>query len=149
MGITQEPRAYAGGGDFGLRGGRACSNGCPSQCQWKQKPEGGEGVCNGSLAPYVPLNNDALLLWCSRLFLQTFPLVELLTSVPLGCLFTANSCPLPGSTLQTLFSSTQPPSATGDTQLRLGCTRLRYRPVRSSYFVPPSTDCLLCSPFIP
>ena len=50
-----------------------------------------------------------------------------LTRVPSDCLFTANSCPLPGSTFQTPLSSTQPPSATGDTQPRLRCAGLQLR----------------------
>ena len=92
------------------------------------KPVGGEKGCNGGPIPCAPLNNDALLLWCPRLPLQTFVVVELLTPVPSGCLCTANSCPLPGSMFQTPLYSTQPPSTTGDTQLRLGCVRLRHRP---------------------
>ena len=57
--------------------------------------------------PCAPLT-QALLLWCPGLPLQAFPVVELLTPVPSGCLFIANSCCLPGSTLQTLLPSNQP-----------------------------------------
>ena len=62
----------------------------------------------------VPLNNDTLLLWYLRLFPQTFLVVKLLTPVPSGCLFTANSCPLPGFALQTPLSSSQLPFTTDD-----------------------------------
>ena len=121
MGSAQTPGAVAGG--------REGSEGSPSQCQWMpKKPAGGGRGYNGGCAPCTPLNKDALLLWCPWLFLQTFPFVELLTPVPSGCLFTANSCPLPGSALQTPLSSTQPPFTTGDSQLRLECTELRCRP---------------------
>ena len=63
----------------------------------------------------TPLNNGALFLRWSGLLLQTFLVVELLSPIPSVCLFTANSCPLPGSTLQAPLSSTQPPSTPGDT----------------------------------
>ena len=87
--------------------GHTHSDGSPSQCPWRpKKPVGGEKGCIGGPAPCTPLNNDALLLLCPGLFLQTFPVVELLIPVPSGCLFTAKSCPLPGSALQTPFSST-------------------------------------------
>lgn len=41
-------------------------------------------------------NNDALYLWCSELLAQTFLVVELCSPSHSGCLFTANSCLLPG-----------------------------------------------------
>ena len=56
-------------------------------CRWKklwlegcycpQRPGsvGGEGHCNGGPTPCVLLNNDALLVWCPELPLQTFPTV--------------------------------------------------------------------------
>ena len=115
MGSTQGPGAHMGRGDPGLRDERARSDGSPSQCPWRlKKLVGGERGYNGSSAPCTPLENDTFLLWCPRFFLQTFPVVQLLTLVPSGYLFTANSCPLPGSVLQTPISSTQPPFATGD-----------------------------------
>ena len=49
---------------------------------------------------------------------ETFPVVELLTPFPSGCLFTTNSCLFPGSALQTLIFSIQPSSAPGDIQSR-------------------------------
>lgn len=57
----------------------------------------------------------------------------------------SNSCPLPGSALQTPLSSTQPCSVPGDTQLRLECAGEQHGPW-AQFFVLPSTDQLLCSP---
>ena len=119
------PESMQVGGDPSLRGRRAHSNRSPFQCPQRLKnPEGGERACNGSSAPSTPLNNDALFLWCPGLFPQSFPVVELLTPVPSGCLFTANWSPLPGSTLQTPLSSTQPPFTTGNLQLSQECSEL-------------------------
>ena len=65
-----------------------------------------EGGCSGGPAPSVPLNNDALLLWCPRCFVWTFlvvgPLVLLLQAV-------FSQPILPESTLWTPLSSTQCP----------------------------------------
>ena len=65
-----------------------------------------------------------------------FPVVDLLTPACSGCLFTANSCLLPGSMLQIQLSSTQVPSTTRDTQFRLRCTGLRHRPQVQSLHCP-------------
>ena len=55
--------------------------------------------------------------------------MELLTPVPSGCLFTANSCPVPGSALQTPLPSTQPHSTPVDTRGdTLGFAGLQHRP---------------------
>ena len=102
------------------------------------KPAGGEGGYIDSPVPCMLLNNDALLLWCPGIFPQTFLVGELLTPVPSGCLFTDNSCPLPGSTFQTSLSSIPPTSTIGDTQLRLECAGWQYR---------PSVQFLLCLAF--
>ena len=125
MGSAQVPGAH-GRRRLQPRGRQALSDGSPSQCP--PKLVGGERDYNGGSTPFVPLSNGILLLWCPRLFLQTLPIVELLTPVPSGCLFTANSCSLPGSMLQTPLSSTQPPFATGDSQLWLECAEQRCRP---------------------
>ena len=73
----------------------------------------------------------------------------LLTPVPSGCLFTANSCPFPVSVLQIPFSSTQPPSQqeTCNSGWNAQCCGVDH--ACSSYFVLPSTDHLLHSPLIP
>ena len=119
--------------------GHACSGRSPSQCLRKpEKPAGGERGCNGGPAPCASLDNDALLLWCPGLFLQIFPGVSSLLLSLQGCLFTANSCPLPRSTLQTPFSSPRPPSTTGDSQLRLGCAELRRSPCSQFVLCTPS-----------
>ena len=61
---------------------------------------GKEGSCHGSPTPCTPLNNDALPLWYPGLFPKAFPVEELFIPLPSGCLFTANSCLLLGSTFQ-------------------------------------------------
>ena len=91
----------------------------PSQCPQRSKPVEGDGNYNCSPAPCSPLISDALLLWCPGHFLQTFLVVELFALIPSGCLFTANSCSLSGSALQTPLFSTNPHSTTRDTQLKL------------------------------
>ena len=74
-----------------------------------------------------------------------FPVVELLTPIPSGCLFTANSCPFPGPTLQTPCSSTphthQETHNSGWDAQGFG---MGHAP--RSYSVLPSTDQLLHSP---
>ena len=73
--------------------GKAHSEGSPSQHPWMPKRLAGGGRdCNGSYIPSAPFNNDTVLLWCPALFPQTFPVVELLTPILAGCLFTANNC---------------------------------------------------------
>ena len=127
MGSTQVPGAYTGGGDPGRRGGWAHSGGSPSQCpQRLKKLTGGEGGYNGGSAPCTSLDNDTLL-WCLRLFPQTFPVVSSLAPVHSCCLFTAKSCPLPGSVLQNPLSSTQLPFTTGDTLFKLENAELHCR----------------------
>ena len=148
MGGTQDLRIYMDRG-LGLRCGWACSDECPSQCLQRQKPAGGKGGCSGGSNPYMPLNNDALALWCSRHLPQTSPVVELLTPVPAGCLFTHNSCPLPGSALQIPLFSTQSPSIRGDTWLRLGCAGLWPRPCTQSLLCPAFHIAFTAFPFNP
>ena len=75
--------------------------------------------------------------------------MELLTPVPSGCLFTANSCPFPGFTLQNPLSSTQPPSQQVAQDPGRNVQSCGVDHVCSSYFVLPSTDHSLCSPLIP
>ena len=111
MGSAQVPGAKVRGG-LDLRGGRACSDGCPSQYLQRLKSLGREGVCNGSPTSFMPHNND-LLPWCPGLFLPTFLVVELIIPVLSGWLSTVNSCPFPWSMFQTILSSTQPSSTTG------------------------------------
>lgn len=88
----------------------------------------------------VPLSNDILLLRCPGLLPQTFLILEILTAVPSGCLFTANSSLFPGSALQTHFPGPRPPlqqaiqGSSWDAQGR-GIDQ-----VRSSYLSLPSTD---------
>lgn len=99
------------------------------------------------------LNNNALLLSCPRLP-HKFPVVDLLTPACWGCLFTANSCLLPGFMLQIQLSSTQAPSTTGDTPFRLRCTELWHRPqsLHCPAFHRPSAAFLLNTlkvPFCP
>ena len=48
------------------------------------------------------------------------PAVKPLLLTAPGSFLTNNSCPLPGSTLQTPLSSTQPPSSPGNTQICAG-----------------------------
>lgn len=135
-------------GGFGLKDWWACSDGCPSQCPWRQGLVGQREVCSSGSASCMPLNNGTLLLECPEL-LKTCLIVELLTLVPSGCPFTASRCPFPGFTLQTPLYSTQPPSIPGDTQLRRGCRGLQHRPcMHSSFFFLPSTDRLLHSPLV-
>ena len=62
------------------------------------------------------LNSAALLLWWFRLPPQASHLQSsFLPPVSSGCLLTANHSPLPGSALQTPYSTTQPLSAVEDT----------------------------------
>lgn len=80
-----------------------CSGGSPSQCPWRpKKPAVGERGYNVGFSSCTPLNNDIAFRYL-RLFLQMFPVVELLTPVSSGCLFTIKSCLLPGSLFQTHF----------------------------------------------
>lgn len=64
----------------------------------------------------------------AQAFPQTFPVVEFLTLIPSGCLFTASSCPLTGSALQTLHSSTQPPLCTSKHVSQAEARQLRHFP---------------------
>ena len=108
---------------------------------------GGEGGCNVGPTSCAPLSNDTLLLWCPRLPLQTFLVVELLTPSPSG-FFTANSCPLPGSSLQTSLSSTLPPlqqETHGSDWGVQGCGT--DHECRSFFVQHPQTVC--CLPFNP
>ena len=57
--------------------------------------EGGEGWCKVA-PPLHTHTNDTLHLWWCELLAQTFLVVELFSPFPSGCLFTANSCLLPG-----------------------------------------------------
>ena len=124
MGGAQAPRAYAGRGNRGPSCGQAHSGGSPSQCpQRPKKLVGREGGYDGGSTPCMPLDSDTLL-WCLRLFPQTFLIVVPLAPVSSGCLFTAKSCTLPGSALETTLSSTQLPFATGDSEFRLECAEL-------------------------
>ena len=112
----------------------------------------GQRVGKGAVmvaTPGEPLNNDALPLWCPRLLPQTFLIAELLTPVPSGCLFTASSCPLPGSTLQTHFPALSPPLHQETHDAGWGVQGCGTGHVHSSYSVLPSTDHLLRSPPIP
>ena len=121
--------------------------GSPSQCL--QRPKnlvGGERGCNGGPAPCMPLNNDALLVQCPGILLLTFLVVELPTPVPSGCLFTTNSCFLPGSVLQIPLSSTQHPSTTDDSDWDVQSCGADH--ACSSYFVLSSISHPLCSPLI-
>ena len=120
MGGAQDPGAAMGRGGFGLRDRQGCSDGHPSQCPNRSKPVEGDESYSCSPTPCAPLISVALLLWYPGLCLQTFLVMELFTLIPSGCFFTANSCPLSGSALQTPLFSTSPHSATRDTQLKLG-----------------------------
>ena len=115
----------AGKDDPGTRGRRACSGGSPSQCPQRQKKRMGKGFIMA--AP--PLACHATMTPCYgvRLFPHTFPVVMPFAPAPSGCFFTAKSCPLPGSALQTPLSSTRLPFTTGDSRFRLECTELPYR----------------------
>lgn len=99
-------------GGLDLRVGRACSDGCPSQCLQRLTSVGGEGGCNGSPTSFMPHNND-LLLWCPGLFLLTFLVVELIIPVLSGCLSTVNSCPFPWSTSKLHFPAPSLPQQQG------------------------------------
>lgn len=103
----------------------APSNACGgiSQQVWKR-------VVMAALPLAMPLNNEALLLWCLGHFPQTFPVLEPVTPFPTGCLFKDNSCPLPGSACQTPLSSMH------DSQLRLGCAELQHRPCMQFLLCP-------------
>ena len=59
---TQDSRACMGGGGLDLRGGWACSDGCPPSAHGGRRPVGGEGGCNGGPIPCTPINNGALFL---------------------------------------------------------------------------------------
>ena len=96
-----------------------------SQQVWK-------GVIMAAVPLAMPLNKEALILWCLGHFPQTFPVLEPGTPFPTGCLFKDNSCPLPGSAFQTPLSSMH------DSQLTLGCAELQHR---------PCTQFLLCPTF--
>ena len=88
------------------------------------------------------LSINTLFLWCSRLFPQTFLLVELLTPVPSGTVPPGNSCSLPGSVLPTSLFSNQSTSTTGDLGWDVqGCSTDN---VFNFYFVLPSEDHQLC-----
>ena len=67
---------------FGLKDWWACSDGCPSQCPWRQGLVGQGEVCHSGSASCMPLNNGTLLLECPELLLKTCLIVELLTVVP-------------------------------------------------------------------
>ena len=86
-------------------------------------PTGGKGHSNGSPAFYTPLNNCISPPWWPGLPLQTFLAVEPFPPASSGCLLTTNRYLLPGSTIQTPLSSTQP----SYTPLRLGCAGLWHR----------------------
>lgn len=94
---------------------------------------------------------DTLFLWRSRLFPQTFLLVELLTPVPLGTVPPGtvpprNSCSFPGSVLPTSLFSNQSTSTTGDVGWDVqGCSTDN---VFNFHFVLPSKDHQLCYPLL-
>ena len=123
MGSGQDSGAYSG-----LRR-RLWFEGQTSLPRWVPLPVpmeaaacGGEGGCNVGPTSWAPLNNATLLLWCPRLPLQTFVVVELYTPPPSG-FFTANSSP-PWVLTPSLTLQHPAPSTTGDTRLRLGCAGL-------------------------
>ena len=94
----------------------------------------------GSSCLIVPLNNDILLLRCPGLLPQRFLILQILTAVPSGCLFTANSSLFPGSALQTCFPGPRPPlqqAIQGSSWDAQGCS---IDHARSSYLALPSTD---------
>ena len=84
-------------------------------------PADGEGHNSGGPALCVPLNHGTPLPWLPEPPPPTFLAMEPLPPAATDHLLTANSHPLPGSTLQTPLSCTQPSSPPGGTQPRLGC----------------------------
>lgn len=137
-GTASDTRAYLGRGGLGLRGGQACSDGCPIQCLQRHKPAGTEGGYNGRPAPCVPLYNEALLLWCLGHFPQTFPVWEPITPFPTGCLSPSlglHSKPYSAACMTHNPGWDVPGCSTGH--------------ARSSHFVFSSTDHPLSSPLIP
>ena len=87
--------------------GHACFCGSPSKCLKKQEPVGGKGGCHGGPAHCMPLDNGISFLRQPMLHLRAFLSMEPLTSIPAGCLCTANSGCLPRSTLLTPHFSTE------------------------------------------
>ena len=77
----------------------------------------------------------------SWLFLQTFPVVEFLTPDPSG-FFTANSCPLCGSVLQSHFLAPSPLPQLESHNSGWGALGCSTDHAHSSYSVLPSADLL-------
>ena len=73
-----------------------------------------------------------------------FPVVDFLTPVPSGCLFTANSSPSTMSVLQTPCSSTQPLCAPADTSQAGGVQGCGMNHLCKSHSVLPATE-VCCS----
>lgn len=84
-------------------------------------PADEEGHHSGGPALCVPLSNGTRLPWFPGPPPPTFLAMEPLPRAAPDRLLTANSHPLPESTLQTPLSCTQPSSPPGGTQPRLGC----------------------------
>ena len=99
--------------------GHPHSGGSPSQSPWRQELACGEIVCSGSSTACTPLSNGVSFPKQTTLPLGAFPAVEPLTHVPSGCLYAANSGPLPGSALLTPCFSNQPLPALVDSHLWL------------------------------
>ena len=132
-----------------MKDGQACSDGCPSECQQKQKWAGGEGGCNGNPTHCTLFNNDHFLLWCPRFLLQILLVIELLTPIPSSCLFGTNSCFHPGSVLQIPLSSTHPALYLETQDSGWGVQGCSKDHACRSYSVLPFTDQLLHSHLIP
>ena len=144
MGSAQDPRVYAGGGGLGLRGGWACSGGSPSQCPQRLKPTGGEGVAMA--AP--PLVHHWTIMPCFYGGLGVFHKLSWLWSSLLLSLQAVFSQPTavpsvgPCSKLHFLAPA---PLHNRRHMTQTGVHSAAAETMRSSYFVLPATDCLLCS----
>ena len=122
QGASRLPRAWAGKADPGLSGGWSCLGVCPCLCPWRL------GQCGMVALPFACHLTMDLASKVAQAPPPILPAVKPLLLTAPGSFLTNNSCPLPGSTLQTPLSSTQPPSSPGNTQIWLGHSKLWHIP---------------------
>ena len=139
----------------------ACTGGTSRQSQqtvvhslwWESLPEpreAGAGMWGRWLPrPHMPLNNDALLLWCPRFFHRLSRLWSSLLLSLQAVFSKPTAVPSLGPRSKPHFPAPSPPLQQVTHDSGWNVQRCGVDHVCSSYFVLPSTVCLSCSPLIP